>query len=84
MCTRPAGPNCVELLTGLCPGASVGGGEKREEGKGGGLEDRRAEQAVPGGWEEAHLVCAASLGKSWVLDTENISLELSDTTNIHK
>lgn len=30
-----------------------------------------------------HLV-RAPLGKSWVLDTEKISLELSDTTSIHK
>lgn len=66
----------------------MGGGD-REEGKGGGLEDRRAEgqsklSLRDGRRLSTHLVCAAPLGESWVLDTENISLELSDTTNIHK
>lgn len=53
------------------------------------MEDRRAEgqsklSLRDGRRLSTHLVCAAPLGESWVLDTENISLELSDTTNIHK
>lgn len=70
MCTRPAGPNCVKLLLLVSAPESQHGGGEKEEGKRGGLEDRRAEQAVPGEWEKAlypFSTCAAPLGKSCFL-----------------
>lgn len=56
--------------------AGIGG--RGEEGGGKGRRIGR-QRRLP-----THLVCAAPLGGSRVLDTENISLELLDTTNIHK